>query len=1056
MNAAGSGRTTLVLMNNSTESGGDIDRLINAIAGAPRAAGKKVLITSSEDDLHSTCRSALQGNTKCFGAAVFQSSPSSAGGSWNYTLRADAALGKTVDIGSKTNDVDIYVIPLQHAIDSAIANLNVSGTSVELPARVQDYLFTSQTQEQRKEQETIQLLKTNINFVAVVWYLTLIGLTYQLVGLMAKERETEMSALIESMMPNLRRWEPQAIRLIARHIAFDIVYGPSWILVGLIAKGGLFQKSNTAIPVIGFVLAGLALTSFSLLGASFFKRAQLSSITVLLVAVVLAVATQIRIKSLSTVPVAILSLIFSPVAFVHFFILCSRWEFEKLPIDMTTAPPNTIWHVPGLSFWVFFIVQIVVYPLLAALVERKIHGTTASRKGREVAQRAGSDEPPIIISGFTKIYSQPEFLQRIMRLFRRKPTSVLAVDDLSLSVLKGQITVLVGANGCGKSTTLNAIAGLTGMTSGRISLDGTGGIGLCPQKNVLWNSLTVKQHANIFNRLKAGSKEHVGQDVDQLTKSCGLADKVNSPSRSLSGGQKRKLQLVMMLTGGSRVCCVDEVSGGLDPLSRRRIWDILLAERGVRTVILTTHFLDEAEFLADTMVVMSKGQLKAQGSTSELKSKLGNGYRVQVLTPSHHGAPGGAAISHEKFDQSETTSDPSSALALIKALEKDGITNYQVAGPTIEEVFMKLAADLDAAYDDSSERLQTPSSKAESEDTPETSTHKADTSTITVNTATSDDGLVHQVGAFQQALILFQKRWTVFKRNPWPILLALLLPVIASGLESMLLSNTHNTGCSLSEQVGTSSAQTLSAKTNPLLVVGPKNAISADKLQLFSSGSLAGTVSGKSNTSLLGSVHYVNSLPELFSYTNQHHTNVTPGGLYLGDSSSPPTFNARSNVGTMGIFAAVLVQNILNVLLTNTPITTQYAFFDFPWPADTTDTLQFTFYFGLIMASYPALFALYACQERVRGVRAMEYSNGVRPISLWAAYLLFDWMVVLLVSAAIAIIFATATGPAWYHVGYLFVIMVLYGLASILLSYAISLLAKSHFAAFALAAGGQA
>lgn len=86
----------------------------------------------------------------------------------------------------------------------------------------------------------------------------------------------------------------------------------------------------------------------------------------------------------------------------------------------------------------------------------------------------------------------------------------------------------------------------------------------------------------------------------------------------------------------------------------------------------------------------------------------------------------------------------------------------------------------------------------------------------------------------------------------------------------------------------------------------------------------------------------------------------------------------------------------------------------------------------------------------------MEYSNGVRPISLWAAYLLFDWMVVLLVSAAIAIIFATATGPAWYHVGYLFVIMVLYGLASILLSYAISLLAKSHFAAFALAAGGQA
>jgi ABC-type multidrug transport system ATPase subunit len=190
--------------------------------------------------------------------------------------------------------------------------------------------------------------------------------------------------------------------------------------------------------------------------------------------------------------------------------------------------------------------------------------------------------------------------------------------------------VLVGANGCGKTTVLNAIAGLSSITGGSIAIDGSGGIGLCPQKNVLWNGLTVEQHAGIFYTLKTVNPTDMIQDINKLINLCGLDEKRKSYARTLSGGQKRKLQLIMMLIGGSRVCCVDEVSGGLDPLSRRRVWDILLAERGRRTFILTTHFLDEAEYLADHMAIISRGRLKAEGSTSELKARLGNGYRFSV------------------------------------------------------------------------------------------------------------------------------------------------------------------------------------------------------------------------------------------------------------------------------------------------------------------------------------------------------------------------------------------------------------------------------------------
>src|SRR5204862_5134976 len=128
--------------------------------------------------------------------------------------------------------------------------------------------------------------------------------------------------------------------------------------------------------------------------------------------------------------------------------------------------------------------------------------------------------------------------------------------------------------------------------------------------------------------------------------------KLHAKAKTLSGGQKRKLQLGMMLTGGSGVCAGDEVSSGLDPLSRRKIWDILLAERGQRTIILTTHFLDEADLLADHIVILSKGTLRAEGSSAELKDKVGGGYRIHLYTGTGRKAPKLPGINADvTFDQ---------------------------------------------------------------------------------------------------------------------------------------------------------------------------------------------------------------------------------------------------------------------------------------------------------------------------------------------------------------------------------------------------------------------
>lgn len=152
---------------------------------------------------------------------------------------------------------------------------------------------------------------------------------------------------------------------------------------------------------------------------------------------------------------------------------------------------------------------------------------------------------------------------------------------------------------------------------------------------------------------------------------------------------------------------------------------------------------------------------------------------------------------------------------------------------------------------------------------------------------------------------------------------------------------------------------------------------------------------------------------------------------------------------------ATITQNILDTLLTNVSISSQYQSFDIPFAPGAGKTLQLNGYIGLAMAVYPAFFALYPTLERLRSVRQLHYSNGVRSVCLWTAYFSFDFIIVVASSALQTVIFVAAS-DAWYHPEYLFVIFSLYGMASILLSYVISLFARSQLAAFAFAAGGQA
>ncbi|KAL9616741.1 MAG: hypothetical protein Q9160_008429 [Pyrenula sp. 1 TL-2023] len=1046
-------RSKLVFVDNG-HANGDISRVIQQVSEPARSAGAEVEVLPNEQILRDVCRNSLQGVSRCIGAVVFYSSPTegpqgSSSSSWNYSIRADGALGAKIVVDSSKNDAQTYTLPLQHEIDLSIASISAAANHSLLPDRVQQYPYTSESKKERQNQVRVRFMGGIISILGVAFFINIVGVTYQMTGLIASERESGMSQLLDCQMASTAQWQPQFARFLSSHLAFDVIYGPGWIVSAIILSIGVFSKTSVGILLISNILAGLSLSSMSNFCAAFFRKAQLSGISVVIAAMLLGVVAQV-IHSANTGAIAILSLLFPPINYTSLIVLLARWERQNTGTNLVKSAPQNPSKLPGIVFWIFFIIQIFVYPVLGALVERALYGRGS--KHRSVSQAASNDA--IVLSDFTKEYRPGWFAKHVGKFFGSQRKTVLAVNGVSLKAVRGQIMVLLGANGSGKSTTLDAVAGLTNVTAGHIDMNTTpeGGFGLCPQKNVLWDLLTVQEHVKILNSVKSYSDRDSVAQIQQLLAACDIDQKSKAFAGTLSGGQKRKLQLAMMFTGGSSVCCIDEVSSGLDPISRRKIWDILLAERGKRSMVLTTHFLDEADILSDHIAVLSKGTLRCEGTAVELKHRLGSGYEVHVQnTPKGSPTTGLNDIKVERRYEHTvfTAKDSAKTVELLSEFEKEGITDYEVSGPTIEDVFLKVA---DEIHEEDALREGPPLMKQDDK--------QKEVEVTEADVGASDKAAPQlvtgkRIGFVKQAWILFKKRASVLQHNYLPFTAAGIIPIIAAGLVTLFLKRFNKLGCSPEQGAYVFDPSSLASQTHYELVVGPRNSLSEPSLRLFANtltGEGHGQMGGSNFTGFLNSLHFVDTMQEFKDYINTNYANVTPGGVFVGDSTTPPTFAWQGN-GDLGF--ATIIQNALDVLLTNVSISQQFQAFDQPWTPDAGKALQLIVYFGLAMAVYPAFFSLYPTVERLRHVRSLHYSNGVRALPLWLAYTIFDFLLVLATSV-ISIIIFRGVSDIWYHPELLFVVFFLYGLASTLLAYVISLFAGSQLAAFAFAAAGQA
>lgn len=317
-------------------------------------------------------------------------------------------------------------------------------------------------------------------------------------------------------------------------------------------------------------------------------------------------------------------------------------------------------------------------------------------------------------------------IKHISKVFKVGNKGKAAVRDLNLNLYEGQITVLLGHNGAGKTTTLSMLTGLFPPTSGRAYINGyeisqdmaqiRKSLGLCPQHDVLFDNLTVAEHLCFYAQLKGLSRQKCPEEVKQMLHILGLEDKRDARSRFLSGGMKRKLSIGIALIAGSKVLMLDEPTSGMDAISRRAIWDLLQQQKSDRTILLTTHFMDEADLLGDRIAIMAKGELQCCGSSLFLKQKYGAGYHMTLVKEPHCNPEGVSRlvyhhIPHAALESSagaelsfilpkESTHRFESLFAKLEKKQKElGIASFGASVTTMEEVFLRVGKLVDTSMD---------------------------------------------------------------------------------------------------------------------------------------------------------------------------------------------------------------------------------------------------------------------------------------------------------------------------------------------------------------------
>ncbi|MEO7000612.1 MAG: ABC transporter ATP-binding protein [Ktedonobacterales bacterium] len=300
----------------------------------------------------------------------------------------------------------------------------------------------------------------------------------------------------------------------------------------------------------------------------------------------------------------------------------------------------------------------------------------------------GSDEPVIIVEHLRKYYGKTK-----------------AVDDISFSIQRGEIFGMLGPNGAGKSTTIEMIEGLRVADAGTVTVLGLrqprearaikARIGIQLQTTALYPRLTVTEILDLFHKFYPGRALLSTQELIRIVD---LEEKKNTRSKQLSGGQKQRLSVALALVNDPDILFLDEPTTGMDPQARRQLWDVALdLKRQGKTILLTTHYMEEAEQICDRVAIVDHGHIIEMGSPAELVQNHFHEIAISFDAPT--GVDGYASlpgVTHMATEEGKLTiysaDAPKTMAALLEHEPASGgaLRNLNVHNATLEDVFLQL------------------------------------------------------------------------------------------------------------------------------------------------------------------------------------------------------------------------------------------------------------------------------------------------------------------------------------------------------------------------------
>uniref|UniRef100_A0A8C4ZFF9 ATP binding cassette subfamily A member 12 n=1 Tax=Gadus morhua TaxID=8049 RepID=A0A8C4ZFF9_GADMO len=451
----------------------------------------------------------------------------------------------------------------------------------------------------------------------------------------------------------------------AVHLLFTIV-----ILTLVLKYGGVLPNSDGFLLFLFFCNYGLSIVAMSFLVSSFFDKTYIAGMTGSLVYVlcffpfiiVMGLETKLSLSEKSALG------LLAPTCFSYATQYVTRYEYQGEGIQWSNAYSSPVSEDNSSFGWMCWLLLIdsAIYFLIGGYIRMVFPGQyglaapwyfPVSRSFWAdlccACRRRGAKEPSgLFITNI--LQNRKMFSSATNEEFRGLPVGValhrlskmygerVALSDLSVSFYEGHVTSLLGHNGAGKTTTMSLLTGLFAPSSGSIEVYGRDmlaniedirkELGVCMQYDVLFDHMTTKEHLLLYGQIKAPhwTEGELREQVRKTLEETGMHAHRHKRVGTLSGGMKRKLSISIAFIGGSRLVVLDEPTTGVDPCSRRSIWDIVIQHKTGRTIVMSTHHLDEAEVLSDRIAFLQSGGLKCCGSPFQLKDRLGQGYKLTL------------------------------------------------------------------------------------------------------------------------------------------------------------------------------------------------------------------------------------------------------------------------------------------------------------------------------------------------------------------------------------------------------------------------------------------